>query len=253
MKTGQRYFGMTLAQIGILAGLALVACVVIGMLGTMMLNFTANTQQVEPIYTLQPSPMPDVMSTAWPTITPIPDWQEFLFAEGQARIWLPASYIGGDPSTSSEMIKENLRNTFNDEAFASDIEGLLATPEIGFFAFDTEFVDSARFMYVGTEALNPDLTLSMDYYLNRMMDNFTNPNDRVVERQIAQLDQYQAGKLVVESKVPAEDVEKFVTMVIYMVQADDTMWFITFRTGREEFRDYQQTIETSANSFWVQQ
>jgi hypothetical protein len=107
-------------------------------------------------------------------------------------------------------------------------------------------------MYVGTEALDPDLSLSMDYYLNRMMDNFTGVNERVVERQIARLDHYQAGRLVVESKVPAGDTEKFVTTVIYMVRVNDTMWFTTFRTGREEYKDYQQIIQTSANSFWVQ-
>jgi len=33
---------------------------------------------------------------------------------------------------------------------------------------------------------------------------------------------------------------------------DDTMWFITFRTGREEFKEYQQSIEVSVNSFWIQ-
>ena len=92
----------------------------------------------------------------------------------------------------------------------------------------------------------------MDYYLNRMMDNFTDVNDRVVERQIAQLDHYQAGKLVIESKVQAGDAERFVTIAIYMVKVGDTMWFITYRTGREEFKDHQQTIEASANSFWVQ-
>lgn len=76
-----------------------------------------------------------------------------------------ASYLGGEPSTSSEMIKENLRNTFNDEVFASDIEGLLAIPEIAFFAFDTEYENSARFMHVGMEALDPDLDSPLDYYL----------------------------------------------------------------------------------------
>ena len=252
MNSGKRYFGMTLAQIGILAGLALVACVVIGVLGSLMLNAFPATQQVEPTYTLQPSPTPVVTSTAWPTVTPVPNWQEYSFVGGQARIWLPASYIGGEPSTSSEMIKENLRTTFDDEAFASDIEGLLAIPEIAFFAFDTEFDTSARFMHVGLEALDPDLDLSMDYYLNRMMDNFTGASDRVVERQIVQLDHYQAGKLAIESKVPAGDVEKFVTSVIYMVRVEDTMWFITFRTGRDEYVSQQPIIEASVNSFWVQ-
>ena len=252
MKSGQRYFGMTMVQIGILAALALVTCIVMGILGALILNIRPGLQQAEPTYTLQPSLTPVLTSTTWPTVTPIPNWQEYSFSGGKARIWLPASYIGGEPSTSSEMIKENLRTTFNDESFTNDIEGLLAIPEIAFFAFDTEFVDPVRFMYVGTEALNPDLDLSMDYYLNRMMDNFTDSNDRVIERQITQLDHYQAGKLVVESKVPTEDAEKFVSMVVYMVQLDDMMWSITFLTGREEFKEQKQTFETSANSFWVQ-
>ena len=252
MNTGQSYFGMTLAQIGVLAGLALVACIAIGLLGSMLLNTVPGVEQVQPTYTLQPSPTPILTTTPWPTITPIPNWQEYSLSGGRARIWLPASYIGGEPSTSSEMIKENLRNTFNDEAFASDIEGLLAIPEIEFFAFDTQFVNSARFMYVGTEALDPDKPLHMDDYLNQKMDDFAVGDDRVTGRQIVQLDNYPAGKLVVESKVPAGEVETFITKVIYMIEVDDTMWLITFRTGRDEFSDYQQTIETSAGSFWVQ-
>ena len=147
---------------------------------------------------------------------------------------------------------EKLKTTFNDEAFANDIQGMIAIPEIVFFAFDTEFTTSARFMHIGKEALDPDTDLSMDYYLNRMMDNFTGANDRVVERQIVQLDHYPAGKLVIESKVPAGEIETFVTMAIYMIKVDDTMWFITFRTGREEYIDYKEIIETSTNSFWVQ-
>jgi hypothetical protein len=252
MKTGQRYLGMTLAQIGILVALVLVACVAIGILGTMMLSMGPLTQQAEPTYTLQPSPTVVLTPTPWPTITPIPDWQEYSFTESQARIWLPARYIGGDTATSKDIVMERLRATFNDEAFASDIQGLLAIPEIAFFAFDTEFTNSARFMHVGKEALDPDLALSMDDYLNRLMDTFTGSNDRVVGRQIAELDYYRAGKLVVESKVPAGDVETFVTAAIYLIQVNDTMWFITFRTGRDEFKDYQDIIESSVNSFWVQ-
>jgi hypothetical protein len=74
----------------------------------------------------------------------------------------------------------------------------------------------------------------------------------VVGRQIEELDYSQAGKLVVESKVPAEDTEVFVTTAIYLIQVNDTMWSITFRTGREEFSSYQEIIETSVKSFWVQ-
>ena len=60
-----------------------------------------------------------------------------------------------DTATSSEEIMEKLKATFNDEAFASDIEGLLAIPEIDFFAFDTELTSSATIAYVGSEPLEP--------------------------------------------------------------------------------------------------
>jgi hypothetical protein len=252
MNSGQRYFGMTLAQIGILAALAIVACIVMGILVFMMLNSAPSMQQVQPTYTLQPSPTPFVTSTPWPTVTPIPDWDEYSFAENKAKIWLPYSYSGGDTSTMSGAIVEDIRVTFNDDAFANNIQELLATPEIIFFAFDTEFTNSARFMYVGTEALDPDKPLTMEDYLDMMMDNFKDGSDRVVGRQVVQLDHYPAGKLIVESKVPAGDVETFVTVAIYLIEVDDTMWFITFRTGRDEFSSQQQIIETCANSFWVQ-
>jgi hypothetical protein len=252
MKTGQRYFGMTLAQIGILAALAFVACIAIGMLGIMLLNSVPQTQQIEPTYTLQPSPTAVVTSTPWPTVTPIPGWQEHIFADGQARIWLPASYIGGDTVTSSGAIIEKIKTTIDDEAFANSIQELIAAPEISYFAFDTaESTSVVRFMFVGRETLSPDLVLTIDDYLNRMMDIAADGGSRVVERQVTQLDYYPVGKLVVEHKIPAGEVEIYVTMAVYVIQVDNTMWSMTFRTGREEFGSHRPIMEASANSFWM--
>jgi hypothetical protein len=252
MKTGQRYFGMTLAQIGILAALALVACIVIGIFGTMLLNFTPTAQPVQPTYTLQPSPTPSAMPTAWPTITPIPDWQEYSFAEGQSRIWLPASYVGGDTVTSSAAVMEKLKATFDDEAFANDIQNLMATPEVSFFAFDTEFTSVIRFMFIGKETLSRDVVVTLDGYLNSMVDNSITGSDRLIERQVTQGDYYPIGILVVESKIPAENADVFVTVATYVIPVDNTMWQITFRTGREEFGSLRSNIESIANSFWIQ-
>jgi hypothetical protein len=253
MNTGQRYFGMSIVQIGILAVLAFVACIAIGFLGIMLLGSVPATPQIQPTYTLQPSPTIVVTSTAWPTITPIPDWQEYTFADGRARIWLPASYVGGDTVTSAGNIMEQVKNTSDDEAFVSGIQELIATPEIAFFAFDTADSTSVlRFMYVGMETVSPDLVLTIDDYLNRIMDESAKSGDRVVERQVTQMDYYPAGKLVVEHKISTEDVDVYVTMAAYVVQVDDTMWFMTFRTGREEFGNYRPIMEASANSFWIQ-
>ncbi len=252
MNTGQRYFGMTLVQIGILAALAFIACIVIGILGMMLLNSAPAAPQIAPTYTLQPRPTTVLTATPWPTITPIPGWQEYTFADGQARIWLPASYIGGDTVTSSGSIMEKLKATVDDEAFANDIQELIASPEVSLFAFDTEFSTVIRFMFISRETLSPDLVFTLDDYLNRMMDDAAGGGSRVVERQITQLDSYPIGKLVVENKIPAGDVEVFVTVSVYVIQVDNTMWLITFRTGREEFGSYRLIMETCAGSFWIQ-
>ena len=253
MKTGKRYFGMTFLQIGILAALALVACIVIGTMGALMLNsMPIPQQQIQATYTLQPSPTPTYTPTSWPTITPIPDWQEYSFADSQARIWLPASYMGGDTVTSPEAIMEKLNTTIKDEDFSKDIQNLIATPDVLFFAFDTEFTSAVRFMFIGKESLSPDLVISLDDYLNRIADDSTNGSNRLVERQVTQQDNFPVGKLVVENKIPAGDIEVYVTVAVYVIPVDNTMWLITFRTGRDEFGSYRPTIESVTNSFWIQ-
>ena len=249
----QRYFGMTMGQLIILAVLGFMACVLAGIAGSMALTMTSNPRQVaQPTYTLAPTQAPAPTSTAVPTITAIPDWNAFNFAEYRAIVWLPASYSGGDTTTSSETILQNLRAATEDEAFINDIQGLIALPEIKFFAFDTDLTNGTRFMYVGNEALDPDLFITMDDYLNRTMDNLIGGSERVVERQIVQLDRYPAGKLVIENKVPAGEGEAFVTMAVYLVRAGNTMWFINYRTGKSEYKGYQPIVEDSVNSFWAQ-
>jgi hypothetical protein len=249
----RKYFGMTMGQLIVLVVLGLMACSLVGVSGVMLFTMTANVQPPAPqTFTPAPSQTPLATTTTWPTITPIPDWKEFRFASDKASIWLPTSYSGGDTVTSSETILQNIRGATDDEAFINDIQELIVLPEVKFFAFDSNLDNGSKFMYVGNEELDPDLVLTMDDYLNSMMDDFTGGSERIVERQIIQLDRYPAGKLVIENKVPAGDVETFISMAIYTVRADNTMWFITFRSGREDFKDYQPVIETSVNSFWAQ-
>jgi hypothetical protein len=243
---------MTFAQIGILAALAFVACIIMGFLGMMLLGSAPATPQVQPTYTLQPTPTTVVTSTPWPTITPIPNWQEYTFADGQARIWLPANYVGGDSVTSGSAIMEQVKAASNEEAFINGVQELIASPEVSFFAFDTDESTSViRIMFVSRETLSPDLVLTIDDYLNHMVDDAVAEGGRVVERQVTQLDSYPAGVLVTEIRISAGDIEVYVTVTMYVIQVDNTMWFMTFRTGREEFGNYRPTIEASANSFWI--
>jgi hypothetical protein len=254
MDAKKSLFGMTLPQVIVLAVLALVACTVIGILGIMIVNSTPATtvQPIQPTYTLQPSPMPTATTTPWPTVTPIQNWQPYSFSSGQAHIWLPNSYLGGDTQTSSTEIMTNLRATLDDEEFAASVQNLVENPDVIFFALDTDLTDVIKFVYVGQEALNPDVSLSMDAYLNQALDNIDTGTGRLIERQIIQFDSFPTGKLVFESKVPAGDVEVFVSIAVYTIRVDNTMWFITFRTGRQDYLGYKETMDAIVQSFWVQ-
>jgi hypothetical protein len=185
-------------------------------------------------------------------VTPIPGWQEYIFADGQARIWLPASYTGGDTVTSGGTIMEKVKATIDDEAFINGIQELIASPDVSLFAFDTEYTSVIRYMFVSRETLSPDLVVTIDDYLNHIVDGAAEDGGRVVERQVTQLDYYPVGTLVAEKKIPAGEVEIYVSVAIYVIQVDNTMWFITFQTGREEFGSQRPIMESSINSFWIQ-
>ena len=148
---------------------------------------------------------------------------------------------------------ENLRTAVDDDAFTTSLQNLIENPDVIFFALDTDLTDVIKFMFVSSESIDPDLQITMDDYINQVMDNI-NETSRVVERQIVQFDNFPAGKLVGETIVPAGDsVEVSVSIAVYMIRVDNTMWVITFRTGRQDYLSYQETMDAIVNSFWVQQ
>lgn len=249
---GQKTLGMTSGQWIVLVVLGMAACILIGIAGVMLLRVRAGAVQVvAPTGTPAPSRTPLPTPTAVSTVTPIPGWTAYTFAQGQASLWLPAGYNGGDPSTATETIMANLRSATQDQAFLDDVRDLIALPDIKFFAFDPDFDTGIRIVYVGAEAMDPGADVNMDEALNQLMSNFTGASDRVVERQVVQLERFPAGKLVVDSKVPAGDGEALTSLAVYAVQSGEWMWYLSFRTGREEFKGYQPTIEASVNSFWA--
>ena len=253
MNIKKKYFGMTLSQIGILAVMAIFGCIVIGILGSMISSGATDLQLAQQVNTLTPSPVPTATSTSWVAVTPIPNWQQFSFASGKAQIWLPNSYMGGDTLTSAEEIMVTVRATIDDEVFADIIQNSILSPDVTFLALDTNLTNVViKFIYIRSQPINPDLQLTMDDYLNQLMNEYSGGTERMVERKITQLDNFSAGKLVLDSKVLVEDIDALVSIAIYMVRVENTMWFITFRTGREEYLSYQPTIEAILNSFWIE-
>lgn len=251
MNIQKRYFGMTQAQIGILVGLALVSCVVIGIFGKMISDTNAAVEPASRMYTPSPTPLPTASPTPWPESNPISGWQVHTFASPQAQIWLPKSYIGSDTTTITVDELEKVKITIDDVFLNEDLYRI-SSPEVAFFAFDTASSEVLRNVYVRRESLDPASLLSMNDHLNMLMADLSSDSDRVVERQIKQMENFPAGTLVLESKVLQDDVEAFVSTSVHMIRVEDTMWTIVLRSGRGEYSDYKTTIEDIVNSFWVQ-
>ena len=83
----------------------------------------------------------------------------------------------------------------------------------------------------------------MDAYLNQLPDGV-----RVLGRDIVALGDYQAGRLVLDSKAPGLVGKD----LVYLVRNGDTMWVITYVTAAEEFDQRLPVFEQSARTFAIQ-
>jgi hypothetical protein len=91
----------------------------------------------------------------------------------------------------------------------------------------------------------------MEDYLNDHKSIVLTEDDRLVGQEVVALDHFEAGRLILESKVPLgeEGQYAFGKSVIYLVQVGDTIWSITYRTDRDDFPDYWPLIQESINTF----
>ena len=261
-----RYFGMTVVQVGILAGLAALTGIVL-CVGAALIIFdrpaaalpevviaspTSPSSQPRPTATPQPTLAPAPTETPEFTPTEIPGWKKF--AGSGVELWLPENYAGGDPATDLEAIVGEIRALGADfEEIAAEVEQQLPEAKVSIFAFDKNVGDALTLttVQITSEPLDSDVALTMDEYLDAVIQNL--PSDyRVVERRIEQLDRYEAGRLTVDYKITDEDVSVFRKRLIYAIRAGDAMWVVQFLTERDDFKAHQPAFELSIQTFVVQ-
>ena len=242
------FMGMSPSEIAILIVL-IIAILVIGgfFVKTVIDNSSkqANRQTsiLPPTYT--PSPEPTQPTTP----TPIPGFNRFEFASPSGEIWLPEGYEGGDTITYPDIVLLTTEIFTEDQKFIDDVKNLIEIPEVVFFAFDSYSTGVIRFVYIMGEPLNPDLNITLDYYMNSLADSAKADGAKVIGRTIYQMDRYQAGRVVIENLVPAGDLDAYIHLTIYTIHLENTMWNIAFRTGRDEFNDYLPVMEDIVNTF----
>jgi len=263
----RRYFGMTVVQVGILAGLAvLVGSVLCVGLVLILADRAASAAPREvviaspalatppPMPTSAPRPTltPEPTATPGVTSTPVPGWKRF---EGSgAELWLPENYKGGNPATGLETIVAEIRALGPDfDEIANEVEQNLSDSHVAIFAFDANVGDALTLttVQVISESLDSDVEITMDAYLDAVIKNL--PADyRVVERKIEILDRYQAGRLSVDYKITDQQVSVFRKRLIYAIRVDDAMWVVQYLTERDDFKDALPIFELSIQTFVVQ-
>jgi len=186
----------------------------------------------------------DQGATIEPTATPIPGWTKF--EGGGVELWLPESFVGGDLSKDVGVIADMLRR------FAPDSEQIAQMIEqnpsmYALWAFDSEVGELGFLtnMAVTTEQVLSAVT--MDVYMDAALAQFPDWL-QVLDRDIVPLGDHQAGRLVLEFSMAGVEGKE----VMYAIKDDNTMWVITFATGKEEFEERLPVFEQSALTFKIQ-
>ncbi len=233
MTQNRKYYGMTPAQIGILASLAGVACLLFGLTGWFILRRNqspfARAPQNTPV--VQSTSTPFVLPTLSPTETPTPVPYEALIPEGWTQfktglveIWLPKEFKQGDS------------NLFKDSANAASRE-LIATGATS---------KSSLYKMLVMVSYEPLNGASLDDYLNSQIAQL--PTDvRMAERRKVSVNSTEVVRFVFETRSGNVDLDD----LTYVFLDGSTIWYVEYVAQINEFYEMLSTFEQSAKTFRV--
>jgi hypothetical protein len=234
MTQNRNNFGMTPTQLGILAALAGVACLLFGLTGWFVFRGNANlfnrVPQSTPIpqSTSTPFVMPTLAFTQTPTAVPyemlIPEgWVQFK--TGLVEIWLPAGFKQADPSV------------FRDSAD-------LAMPELFMREASSDSSLYQMLVMISYEPLTAD---SLDAYLDTEIAKLPS-TIRVAERRKVFVNATEVVRCVFETR---SDNNIDINDMAYVFLDGSTVWYVEYVAQINEFYENLSTFEQSAQTFRI--
>lgn len=236
MMQNRKILGMTTTQIAILAGLAVVACVLLGVAGWLALrggsNLLVPAPQDTAVFpaTATPFMLPTLAPTS--TITPTPPLPyESLIPEGWLQfktalveIWLPKQFKQG-----------NLKSFIDPES--------TSTPELVMTGIAS---DSSLFQAYAMLSYEPLAMESLDAQLDADLTKMP-PDVRMAERKKVTVNSSEAVRFVFETRHDNVDV----TQLTYVFLDGTTIWFVEYAAQIKDFYDLLPTFEQSVKTFRV--
>ena len=264
-ESGERIIlGMSPIELGIFAVLLIMIVVLGWSFLSRVLGGSASGNQVTgsaldlslastPTDTPVPSPTPI------PTSTPMPGWSRFEFNAGQAEIWLPVSFQGGDTVAFEDIVLLTM-DVYLEDADKGQLLPIVTSDDVLFFAFDAESPDAIRFLYILAAQVPAEEAYPITAFLEEMSDAALSTGARILSRNRLDLDYYADTAYIVLEEALDNDAEVetgadisplYVNLATYGILVDDTLWNLSFRTTRDDFSSFRSTMDNAAMTFYV--
>jgi hypothetical protein len=233
MTQDRKYFGMTTKQIAILAGLAVAACLLLGVAGLLFLRGGRSSVNQAPQNTPVPqsTATPFVLATASPTetLTPLP--YELLIPEGWVQfktglveIWLPKEFKKGD--------SKSIKNSAN-----------LAVPELVLTGSTSKSAPYKMLVVISYEPMTAD---SLDAYLTSEIVNLS-PEARVVDKKMISINSQDVVRFVFEIRSNNVDFND----LAYVFLDGSTVWYVEYVAQINDYFTVLDNFEKSAKTFRI--
>ena len=234
MMQDRKYFGMTVQQIGILVGLAAIACLLFGVTGWLFIRRGMGLSSQSPTATpvLGSTPTPFMLPTQIPTVTLTPVPYEQLIPSGWEQhrttlveIWLPSGF----KSTGTNA--------------ASAVSGDSVVPELSLAGTAVSSVANKVYVSVSYEPLTAD---SLDTFLESRLANIT-PQVNMSDRRKVSINGTEAYRLMLEW----QDSNVYTNDLFFVIQDGGTIWYVKYSAEIKDFFEMLPVFDDSIKTFRI--
>ncbi len=248
-KQSKRIFGMTRAQVGILAGLGLLALFsACGLAALIFFNSPAGVSSGLPPET---SPTPESGTTpaesATPEASPTPaptafvppaGWKEF--SNSQVSLWLPENFVGGDMRSGREASISEVQAL--GQYFANMVSIMQnAGPTYSLLMVDKNLDSSIIITSVSAQYDPVGQDISLGEYIRLTLANSSAASVTINEQIKLTLLGYEARRMTYQYRMGASES----TNIAYILKDGSNFWTITYSLPPQKYPDLLAMVEQS--------
>jgi hypothetical protein len=229
----RKYLGMTLQQLGILAGLAVLVCLIFGTAGGIFLRrglgFVSRSRQPAALIPSTPAPALSPTVAPTPTATPLP--YEALIPDGWTQhktqlmeIWMPSDFKDAAPG------------------IVPAVSGNSVFPELALIS------NSGRSSYPLTVSISyePLTAVTLDEFVKVKLSNIPLDINMVEDRKVS-INSKDAFRLMFEGKQNSLDVND----LLFMFQDGGVVWYVKYSAEIKEYYERLPEFEQSVKTFRI--